>query len=157
MKENSLITEIKEMAILTSGIQKEYYDDMVKNARAVKVVSLYSIFPKSRVEKIRHIINPQAKECYKNAYNFATLLNLDNVKYCEGKFSVCGLGIDHAFNKIGDKYVDITAEFVLGKDVTKENYILIGEYGQNDIRRIALKTKEYGGVFNELFIENLKR
>ena len=57
--------------------------------------------------------------------------------------SELGIGIEHAFNKIKDKYVDITAELVLGKDVTKEDYISIIEIKDEKVLKYCQKYQEY--------------
>ena len=158
MEENILIRELKQLASITSGIQKKWYEDMITNAKPVKVVSVYDVFSKEEVANIKRIIKPKKKQCYRNAFDFAN--KFDNVIYCEGRvtlFEGGGFGIDHAFNKVGDKYVDITMELVLNKDVTKETYISIGEYDNTIVNRIALQTKYYGGVYNELYIEQLNK
>lgn len=55
---------------------------------------------------------PVVKECYKNAH-LLTLLFPDRVQYVEGKTNVF-IPIYHAFNRVGNKYIDITFEFALG-------------------------------------------
>lgn len=47
------------------------------------------------------------------------------------------------FNKIKDKYVDITAELVLGKDVTKEDYISIIEINSKKVLNYCIEYQEY--------------
>ena len=156
MEENILIGELKQLASITSGIQKKWYEDMITNAKPVKVVYVYDVFSKEEVANIKRIIKPKKKQCYRNAFDFAN--KFDNVIYCEGKVTLFegGIGIDHAFNKVGDKYVDITMELALNKDVTKESYISIGEYDYQTISKVTLKTGVYGNIYGELYCEQLK-
>ena len=68
----------------------------------------------------------------------------------------CGaFGIEHAWNKVGDKYVDITMELALGRDVNEEEYMSLGEYDEETITRITNKTEFYGNIYNELYKEKL--
>lgn len=64
------------------------------------------------IELIRRTVRPVVKGCYRNAH-LLTLLFPDRVQYVEGKTNAF-IPIDHAFNRVGDKYIDITFEFALG-------------------------------------------
>lgn len=81
-----------------------------------------------------------------------------NCIYVEGQYEVCGFGTDHAFNKIGGKYVDITAEFALKeKNINPaKEYVSIAEYTNNEAMDCVLKMGYYDSVFNYKFIEELK-
>lgn len=63
------------------------------------------------IELIRRVVRPEVKGCYRNAH-LLTLLFPDRVRYVEGKTHTV-IPIDHAFNRVGDKYIDITFEFAL--------------------------------------------
>ena len=64
----------------------------------------------------------------------------------------CGaFGIEHAWNKVGDKYVDITMELVLDRDPTKEEYMALGEYEQETVVSICSEVGFYGSVYLILY------
>lgn len=51
----------------------------------------------------------------------------ERILYCEGKTNV-SIPIDHAFNKVGDAYIDITFEFALHENPSIYEYVTFGEY-----------------------------
>lgn len=152
---NTLIKELELFeSIMCEPKQKAFYSQMFNDAKEVNVVSLSEVFSDAQIKRIKSLVKPKMKECYKNAHTFCSMFT--GVIYCEGKITCCGIGIDHAFNRIGDKYVDITMELALNKDVTKESYISIGEYDYQTISKVTLKTGVYGNIYGELYCEQLK-
>lgn len=147
----ALIEELKAFAKLTEGSkQGEFYQAKVDSAKAVKVSRLADVLTESQISYIKNVIRPKAKECYKNATLVAQYLDCE---YCEGMMLVY-IGIDHAFNRVGDKYIDVTKEIALGENPTETEYITIGEYSAEQTIEISVKTGYYGNIFNELFILN---
>lgn len=64
----------------------------------------------------------------------------------------CGaFGIEHAWNKVGDKYVDITMELALQRDPTEEEYMALGEYNQETVVSICSEMGFYGSVYPILY------
>lgn len=146
VKENSLIVELRTFAGFMGGRQKEFYNQMLKDARSVEVVRLSEVFTPADIKAIKTFVKPQVKECYRNATLFAHIF--PEVKYVEGKMTCCGMfGIEHAWNKVGDKYVDITMELVLRRDPTQEEYMALGEYEQNVVVSIASKVGFYTPIY----------
>jgi len=149
-KKSKLISELETLWRLVSGAdmvesQLFFYKRSLEDARDVKVVPLGEVLSKQQIEQIKTIINPQPKECYKNATLLSQYLNCT---YVEGKNLVCGVfGTEHAFNRIGDKYVDITLELALGKDVTKEEYIVQGEWLAEECLDISVSRGVYGSLY----------
>lgn len=79
----------------------------------------------------------------------------DRVKYVEGRFTVCGLfSTEHAWNKVGDKYIDITMEIALERNPAEEEYIAWGEYEESEILPYLFESKVYGGIYEQKFLEN---
>lgn len=147
MSETSiLLEELKSFASICSGKQKEWYEKMLADARVVKVSPLSDIFTPDEIEIIKKVVRPQKKQCYKNAILTATLLTKKGVKYCEGKCTCCGIGLDHAFNKIGDRYFDVTAELALGK-LDAQEYMVLGEYSPKEVLQVIEKQGYYGDVY----------
>ena len=153
-----IIEEIKAISNLDlMPKQKKFYLDLLEVAKPVEVVSIKEVFDKIDISLIKKAINPRKKECYKNAHLLSTLF--PDVKYCEGKanFSFSGLhniNFDHAFNLVGDKYIDITVELAL-KEFGKYQYVLFGEYSLEEIERVSEITGYYGEYFKHIYLENL--
>lgn len=103
------------------------------------------VFDEREIELIRRTVRPVVKECYKNAH-LLTLLFPDRVQYVEGKTNVF-IPIDHAFNRVGNKYIDITFEFALGLDPTQYEYVAFGEYPAGVIEEITDQTGYYGDIY----------
>jgi hypothetical protein len=61
------------------------------------------------------------------------------------------LPIEHAFVKIGDKYIDPTFERALHIDVTKCEYVTLVELEWLELAEIQEKTGYYGGIYNFLW------
>lgn len=94
---------------------------------------------------IRRVVRPEVKGCYRNAH-LLTLLFPDRVRYVEGKTHTV-IPIDHAFNRVGDKYIDITFEFALELDPTQYEYVAFGEYPAGVIEEITNQTGYYGDIY----------
>lgn len=144
----SLLTDIEAYADLASGNQQEYFKGLLNVAKPVEVVSIKDVFTKDEIKMIKRLVRPKKKMCYRNSH-LLTLLFPDKVKYVEGRFSCSfiGLPIDHAFNRVGDKYVDITVELALKEDVTEHEYIKFAEYDSEQIDAAAYETGYYGEYY----------
>ena len=154
--EKILLNQMSMIANMLSSGQRKYYDAMLKNAKNVECVSLSEVFTEREIRLIAKAINPREKECYRNAH-LLTQLFPDRVRYVEGQTAVCGISIDHAFNKVDDKYVDLTLEFCLKENIKEKEYLSIGEYDIKTITEVALETQYYGDIFRNIFIKNLKK
>ena len=91
--------------------QKAYFQDLLNAAKPVKIVPAADVLEDYELDYIRHVIKPKPKECYRNSHLLCEAFP-ERILYCEGKTNVL-IPIDHAFNKIGDAYIDITFEFAL--------------------------------------------
>lgn len=65
--------------------------------------------------------------------------------------------IEHAFNKVDGKYVDITYELALGLDVTQEEYASILEVSAQEIWRYTLSEGYYGEYHKHKYFKKLKQ
>ena len=151
----NLISDIEGFAALTSGKQQEYYIDLLNVARQVEVVSIKEVFTEDEIKKIKKYVRPKVNMCYKNSH-YLTCLFPDKVRYVEGRFSRYGIPIDHAFNRVGDKYVDITAELALKENVSESEYIAYAEYEQQQILDAAYATGYYGCYYNYYWMKAKK-
>ena len=65
-------------------------------------------------------------------------------EYVEGEWGVGGgFGIEHAFNRKGDKYFDLTSEIVLNKNVDEEEFISVAEFSADFVRNTLLELREF--------------
>lgn len=152
--ENVILKEAQYFAEVCGGLQKKFFAQQLKDYKQVECVSVYDVFNDEEILKIKNFVKPKEKECYKNAH-LLSILFPEKVKYVEGKVAIFGgtLGIEHAWNKVGDVYVDLTFEMALNKDVTKELYMSLGVYDLDTITQITSETGYYGNVYNQIFIK----
>lgn len=155
VKENQIIKELRQLAEIMQDKQKAYYDKMLADATPIRIAPLSEVFDEETIRMIKEAINPQPKECYRNATMLCELFK-GIVSYVEGRFTVCGLfSTEHAWNKIEDKYIDITAELALGRtNPNEEKYIALGEYDDNEVLSYCIQSKVYGGIYEQKFLEN---
>lgn len=130
-KENFMISQMQRIASITSGRQREFFNFKLRHAKEVAPVSIRDVFTADEIEWIMEEVKPEKKQCFKNATLITQLF--PDVVYVEGEFGFAGvIGIEHAFNRRGDKYFDVTAEICLGINVTKESYVSILEEDDKD-------------------------
>lgn len=94
--------------------------------------------------------------CYRNAAELVRLvaglgaftLTTAPVRYVEG-YAYCYelLPIEHAFVKIGDKYIDPTFELALHLDVRKEIYVSCIELDFETMAKYQIETGFYGELY----------
>lgn len=150
-----IIQEIQTFQRITTGKQKEYYTELLRNIKPVKVVPLKDVFTEEEIRRIKQI-DIQQNECYRNSY-LLTALFPGRVMYVEGKVLPENLiTIDHAFNRVGDVYVDITFELVLKLDVTRQQYASIAEYDLHTLSRITSATGYWGDCYKYEWIRKYK-
>lgn len=153
--ESEIIKEIEMILKLPlNDRQKRYYQELLKSAKPVKIVLAADVLEDYELEYIQHVLKPQPKECYRNAHLLCEAFP-DRFQYCEGKANVL-IPIDHAFNKVGDVYIDITFEFALHENPTEYEYVSFGEYDAKTIRKAVLQTGYYGEVYRWLYYQNMK-
>lgn len=155
VNKSKIIKELRQLAEIMQGKQKAYYDKMLADATPIRIAPLSEVFDEEIIRMIKEAIDPQPKQCYQNATMLCTLFP-DRVKYVEGRFTVCGLfSTEHAWNKVGDKYIDITAELALGHtNPNEEEYVALGEYDESEILPYLFESKVYGGIYEQKFLEN---
>ena len=149
----SIIEELKGFASLTSGRQRNYFDQMLRDVHAVKVVKLTDVLTKAQIDIIRSL-DLRQKECYRNA----TLIScaIPECKYIEGKFAPFGFGIEHAWNEYKGKYFDATNELVLHSVPEETEYVALGEYVATEVMVICERQGFYGEIYNTKFKKSIK-
>ena len=161
--DQGIIEMLKFFAQNTSGVQQELFKQKVKDADSVDVVPLSEVFTEEEIKEIKKRIHPQPKCCYENAWKLCDRFEYEgkhDIKYCEGYLNMKGLPIEHAFNKVDDKYVDITIELALNRKI-EDTYITIGEFDTDNVREILIQNEFYGDIYNTIFLnrykENIKK
>lgn len=151
--ESVIIEEMRAfMQLDLNPRQKQYFADTIAVAKRVGIVRAADVFDDYELEIIRDVLKPQPQQCYRNAHLLCQLFP-ERVRYCEGKTNAFIL-IDHAFNRVGDKYVDITFEFALNDpDLLGYEYVVFGEYDLPEIERMTKKTGYYGDVYRLAYME----
>lgn len=153
--ESEIIREIKQiLEFELPERQRKYYEWLLSEAKPVKVVRAVDVLEDYELDYIRHVLKPQKKECYRNAHILCEAFQ-DRFLYCEGRVNV-PFPIDHAFNKVGDVYIDITFEFALGEDPGIYEYVTFGEYDAKTIQQSIRQTRYYGEVLRWMYANSLK-
>ncbi len=142
-EENSELKEhFKRLVKITSGKQKEFFSWQLKKTKVCKI----STTPNDI--KVGH---PQLKQCYQNSFD-VVMLNKD-VKYCEGFVSFMGIPIEHAWNKIGDEYFDVTADGPLKDRQGKfDEYLSVIELSKEELKDLG-KKPDYQSYISKQFLK----
>ena len=157
METNHIIDELRAVAALDwNPEQKAYYEQRAADARPVECVPMRDVFTRAEYDFIRGVYHTHKKQCYKNAATLVTLISHPlcgllfhrEIKYVEGFAFSCGLlPIEHAFVKVGDKYIDPTFEMALHCDVRKEMYASLIELDPLTMIRYQDETGFYGDLY----------
>ncbi len=156
--DKGIIDMLNFFAKSCSGVQKELFSQKVKDANSVDIVPLSEVFTEAEIKEIKRRIHPQPKCCYENAWKLCDRFEYEGkheIKYCEGYLNMKGIPIDHAFNCVDGKYVDITIELALGKEI-EDTYVTIGEYSTDEVREILIQNGYYGEIYNTIFLNKYK-
>lgn len=143
---SNTINYIKNLYRVSEGETRQMWNEYKRRSQVVKITPIKEVLTDEEINFILEYIRPRKHECYRNAHEATRILG---VKYVEGSVEVGGLPIDHAFNKRGDKYFDITTELVL-KEQCKE-YVSTWELEGLECSRISLVTGVYGSYGRFLF------
>lgn len=157
MKTNIIIEELENIAGMLAGTKQEYYyQQKVADAKVVECVLMREVFSREEMGFLREFYNPRQKHCFRNASELVKLMShplaknmfQKPVKYVEGYTHAAGLlPIEHAFVKIGGKYIDPTFEKALKLDVRKELYVSLIELDPVKMMRYELETGCYGELY----------
>lgn len=132
-QDNPIIRELNAIAQMQwHPVQGAYFRQQAQDAKPVEVSSVSSVFSPAELRLIKTVIKPKQGQCYRNAA-LLTELFPDKCRYVEGYGWNRILKVEHAFNRVGDKYVDITWELVLGEDVTAIPYVSLIEASRDEV------------------------
>ena len=163
METNRIIEELNAMAGMDwDPEQKAFYVQRAKDARAVECVRMCDVFTSEQMDFLRMNYHTKQKQCYKNAadlvtfisHPFGSFLFKEPAKYVEGFAYSCGLlPIEHAFVKIGNKYIDPTFERALKLDPRKEMYVSCIELEWQEMVQLQAETGYYGDLYLYAFMK----
>lgn len=155
MEENFIIKQLKTEYELCSGRQKEYAKHKLDCAKVIKCLPIREVLGDAEVDRLLRIMEVHPKECYRNAALVAMLS--ENVEYVEGYYGVVNIfGIEHAWNRVGDKYFDITAELVLGVDVTQGHYVQVMAIDADEMTNLIFGEECFTWLFGVKYANKLK-
>lgn len=160
METNIIIDELNAKAAFDwEPEQKAYFAQQAKDARPVQCVRMRDVFTPDQLRFLFQTMGYKThkKMCYKNAAELVQRIELmahvydpdvPVSQYVEG-FAYCYglLPIEHAFVKVGDKYIDPTFERALHRDVRKEIYASCIELDPETMARYQLEIGFYGELY----------
>lgn len=154
METNRIIEELNAFAQMDWGPdQKAYYIQRAKDAKPVECVPMRDVFTSEQMLFLREHYKARQKMCYENASILIALIAMNSrfegkIRYVEGFAYAAGiLPIEHAFVKVGDKYIDPTFERALHRDVRKELYAACIELDPLTMAQYQLETGYYGELY----------
>lgn len=158
MENNPIIEELQAFASMNwNAKQKAYFERMAADAKPVQCVSVRDVFTADEIRQIKRVLRPKKHQCYRNAA-LLTELFPGRVKYVEGFGWNRIVKVEHAFNRVGDKYIDITWEMVLNEDVTTYPYAALIEAECDEILAdIQAHDNTTGDYYIHKYIEEQKK
>ena len=133
--------------------QKAFLEQQAKDARPVQCVPMRDVLSPIDLEYLRGRYVAKRNHCFKNASDLVDKIvspfgDVLPIRYVEGFTYSSGLmPIDHAFVKIGDKYIDPTFERALHLDVRKELYVSVFECDFDTMVDYMYKLGTYGPLY----------
>lgn len=137
-----MIEAIKAVAELCGDTEQgRFYKAKSENAKPIRLTSVKELFSEEELKSILRGVKPEIHGCFATAQRMS--LNY-GFEYVEGEWGVGGgFGIEHAFNRKGDKYFDLTSEIVLNKNVDEEEFISVAEFSADFVRNTLLELREF--------------
>lgn len=154
---NYMIETMTKIGSMMSGKQKKFWDWKINHAKPVKCVSVEEVLTPQEIERIK-ALKPMMKECFKNAASIVMFANIEGVAYVEGELGIGNaIGIEHAFNRRGDKYFDVTLELGAERDVTTEDYVSVLEVeNRKDVSDVILECKMWTSLIPHFAMKELE-
>ena len=154
---NYMINHMTKIGSIVSGKQKKFWDWKVSHAKPVKCVPVEEVLTPQEIERIK-ALTPMMKECFKNAASVVMFAHIEGVAYVEGELGIGNIiGIEHAFNRRGDKYFDVTLELGAGRDVRGEDYVSVLEVeDRSEISDVILECKMWTSLIPYFAMKELK-
>lgn len=158
---NPIIAELQALAELPCGAgQHAFFERRYRDARPVDCVPMGDVLTAEQMAFLKQEYRPRQKQCYKNASDLVQMLSYfcsDPVEYVEGYvYDPILIPIEHAFVKVGDKYVDPTFELALGLDVRRCYYCSLIEVSRAELSRIEQDNGFYGEIYRTVYVRGLQ-
>ena len=159
-----IIEELKGRARLFSGEYGAYYEQIVKDSKPVNCVPMKAVFTPEQMQFIKDYgYKARKKQCYQNASKLIDCLELMQeyfdippFKYVEGFARTFLLNIEHAFVRVGDKYIDPTFERALKLNVLQEEYVSSIELEPFEMRKMEAETGYYGELYQYSYMKRFR-
>lgn len=121
--------------------QGHFYKTKADKAKPIRLTSVKEIFSEEELDELLDDVKPKMHGCFQTAQKLSMFHGFE---YVEGEWGVCGgFGIEHAFNRKGDKYFDLTSEVVLNKNIEEEEFVSIAEFSSKFVMNACLELKSY--------------
>lgn len=121
--------------------QGRFYKTKADKAKPIHLTSVKELFSEKELKELLRDVEPQIHGCFQTAQKLSMFHGFE---YVEGEWGVGGgLGIEHAFNRKGDKYFDLTSEIVLKKNIEEEEFVSIAEFSTKFVLNACLELKVY--------------
>lgn len=145
-----LIDDLKAIASLTSGKQREYFEAMLQSAHTVYCKPMADVLPEKLLKRVKQI-KVEKKQCYKNS----TLICMVDaeINYVEGNMECFGIPIEHAWNEYKGQYFDATREIALKEEVQGREYLELGIFNSDDVLGVITEREYYGGILFEKYLQ----
>lgn len=150
---------LKFFAKNCSGYQQYLFNKKADDANSVEISPLSEVFTPEEIKEIKKRVRPKPKMCYENAWKLMDRFYYEGdheIMYCEGYINMKGFPIEHAFNKVDGKYVDVTVELALNKDPKEDTYVVVGEFDEEQVRDILLENGFYGNIYDSIELKKFK-
>lgn len=145
--------------------QRAYHAQRLQDARAVRCSLMRDVFGPEQSTFLRVSYRPKIRECYKNASEFLRLttkpagawwLFPQPIRYVEGIVysDAAPIPIEHAFVKIGEKYIDPTFELALKEDPRDCLYVSFIELDRAEMTLLQAETGHYGDLSGYKFAKD---
>lgn len=139
-----------EISACEGSKRAEFIKSIKADLKPCNVVSVRELFTKEQIKIMETLV--ERKQCFANSFRIADVIRHwdGSIKYVEGRVLIANfLPIEHAWNKVGDKYFDATFELALCYDVTKESYAMLQEYKVYEVREVLLERGYYSEIYYE--------
>ena len=164
---NPIIEYLEAWSLLNVGkTEKHFLTQRLKDARSVECVRMQAVFNDEQMAFLRHCYKAQQRMCYRNASELlrliaepggASWLFPEPAFYVEGFVFSNGLfPIEHAFVKIGDRYIDPTFEMALKRDPRQEMYVSLIEIAPRELLKLEGETGYYGEMYRYSYLKRFR-
>lgn len=142
--------------------QRAYHAQRLQDARPVCCSLMRDVLTPEQGKYLWSAYRPKIRQCYKNASEFlrlttkpggASWLFTEPILYVEGIVysDAVPVPIEHAFVKIGDKYIDPTFERALKEDPRDCLYVSLVELDRAEMMLLQAETGHYGDLYGYKF------